>query len=182
MENSQSGVFRCLQHVRMDVLYMSFVCARHLGIQQRGLVGWQVFDTHCGEQAGEGKCVWACPLHRHTAAVCSQPGRTRQRERNIYKEGKGWGRDGSFTGRARWVVHLGECVRVAAGDVCVCVCVCFRVNAWVFPVQPQCIKTRKNRDRTGFSCMLYQLLSSLQAGILLMTVMTLVFFCYCDTH
>ncbi len=47
-------------------------------------MGWQVFDTHCREQAEEGECVWACPLHRHTAGVCSQPSRTRERERDAH--------------------------------------------------------------------------------------------------
>lgn len=41
---------------------MAFVFVVHPGIQQRGLVGWQVTDNHCPEQAEKGECVWACPL------------------------------------------------------------------------------------------------------------------------
>lgn len=112
----------------MAVLYMAFVSAVYPGIQQRGLVGWQAFDTHCRERAGEGECARACPAHRHTAAVGSQPSRTREKERegerlaDAEREREGLSK--------RRVSKMGG---ISTQKECVCVCV------WEVPVVGVCL-------------------------------------------
>lgn len=91
-------------------LHVTFVCAVHPGIRQRVLAGWQVFDNYCRERVEEGKCAWACPLHRHTTGVCSHQSRTRERHRQGQGREREWGWDFALAGSAVWVVHLGECV------------------------------------------------------------------------
>lgn len=64
------------------------------------------------EQGEDGKCVWGCPLHRHTAGVCSRSSRTGERH------GREWGAkesDFALAQSAWWVVGL-------EGGVRECVC------------------------------------------------------------
>lgn len=80
-----------------------------------GPCGMARLCTHCREQAEEGECVWACPLHRHTAGVCSQPSRTRERH--------------TVTGRERERVRreqYGWCIE----GVAVCICLFAGYRAW----------------------------------------------------